>query len=180
MPIINLESCRRISKYPSDMVALDAAKRDYINGLKKKETIAICTDEANEQHYEVPTRFFELCLGENLKYSCGLWECGAQTLEESEIAMLEDYCIKAQVQDGMKILDLGCGWGSLSLFLAKKYPNSSITGLSNSSTQRESIMAKAQALGLTNLQILTRDMNTVQLSETFDRIISIEMFGTLR
>lgn len=99
---------------------------------------------ANEQHYEVPAEFFLKVLGPYLKYSCGYWPSSRTTFDESETAMLELYCERAQLRDGMKIVDLGCGWGSVALFLAQKYPNSRITAISNSNSQREFIMQRAQ------------------------------------
>ncbi|KAJ3313690.1 hypothetical protein HDV04_001700 [Boothiomyces sp. JEL0838] len=157
----------------------DAAKRDYILNLKTAK-IALNTEEANEQHYELPTRFFQLCLGKRLKYSSSLFERGAKNLDEAEEHMLELYCERAQLEDGLTVLDLGCGWGSLSLYLAEKYPNSQITGLSNSSTQREFIMDRADQLGLKNLTIITADMNEFQTDRVFDRVMSIEMFEHMK
>lgn len=145
----------------------------------KESSIAIETDAANEQHYEVPANFFKLCLGKHWKYSCGLWE-QAQGLDESEEEMLELYCQRAQLKDGQRILELGCGWGSLSLFLAKKYPNSQITAVSNSNSQREHIEQEIAQHGLKNLTIHTCDINHFEVKETFDRVLSIEMFEHMR
>lgn len=142
---------------------------------------AIATDDANAQHYEVPTEFYQLVLGPHLKYSCGLWTEGVATLEESELKMLELYCERAQLQDGQRILDLGCGWGSLSLYLAKRYPRSRILGISNSNTQREAIMEMARQRDLPNLQIKTCDVNDLVLEAgAFDRILSVEMLEHVR
>ncbi|KAI8826026.1 S-adenosyl-L-methionine-dependent methyltransferase [Fimicolochytrium jonesii] len=157
-----------------------AEKEEYIKSLKEKEAIAINTKEANEQHYEVPSEFFTMCLGKNLKYSCCLFEDGATTLDEAEDKMLELYIARAGMEDGMSVLDVGCGWGSLSLFLAKRFPNSKITGVSNSASQREWIMKMAAERGLTNVEILTADMNTFEMDRTFDRIFSIEMFEHMK
>lgn len=119
--------------------------------------IAIETVAANEQHYEVPAAFYDLCLGPCKKYSSGLWPTAQTTFEESEKLMLDLYCHRAEVQDGMKIVDLGCGWGSLTLHLAEKYPNCQITGISNSHSQREYILRTAQDRGLRveNINIIT-------------------------
>jgi cyclopropane-fatty-acyl-phospholipid synthase len=119
--------------------------------------IAIETDAANQQHYEVPARFYDLCLGPCKKYSSGYWASPSTTFEESEVAMLDLYCERAKVQDGMKIVDLGCGWGSLTLHLAKRYPNAKITGISNSHSQREYILqtAKDRGLNVKNINIVT-------------------------
>jgi cyclopropane fatty-acyl-phospholipid synthase-like methyltransferase len=156
----------------------EAAKRDYIMALKQRD-IAYNTKEANEQHYEVPTEFFDLCLGPHKKYSCCLFD-NTNDLAEAELKMLELYTQRAQIQDGMSILELGCGWGSLSLFLAQKYPNSRILGISNSKTQREYIMQRAELLGLTNLEIQTHDANELQMDRQFDRIMTIEMFEHMK
>ncbi|ORY03613.1 methyltransferase domain-containing protein [Basidiobolus meristosporus CBS 931.73] len=155
-------------------------KMDYIKSLKERP-IALHTTEANKQHYEVPTEFFQYTLGKRMKYSCCLFPTGTESLNEAEELMLESYCVKARLQDGMKILDLGCGWGSLSLFLAQKYPNSQITGLSNSSTQKTYIQDRAEERGIKNLHIITADINEYQNQDLqFDRILSIEMFEHMK
>jgi cyclopropane-fatty-acyl-phospholipid synthase len=123
----------------------------------RQQPIAIETTAANEQHYEVPAAFYDLCLGPCKKYSSGYWPTPQTTFEESELHMLELYCQRAELQDGMKIVDLGCGWGSLTLFLAAKYPNAKITSISNSHSQRDYIMSTAAARGLNvqNIQVIT-------------------------
>ena len=147
----------------------------------ERDSIAVHTDKANEQHYEVPSDFYRLVLGENLKYSCSLYEGAVENLDKAEKAMLELYCERAQMRDGIKILELGCGWGSLTLHLAKKYPNSKITAISNSNSQREYISAKAKEKGINNIEVITCDINNfVPHTENFDRIISIEMFEHMR
>ncbi|PZR32812.1 MAG: SAM-dependent methyltransferase [Azospira oryzae] len=148
--------------------------------LLKQKPIAEDTKAANEQHYELPTRFFQLSLGKNLKYSCGYWKDGVTSLDQSEEDMLELTCRRAQLKDGQRILECGCGWGSLSLFMAKKFPNSKITGVSNSRTQKIFIDGEARKHGLTNLTIITADMNVFQTDEKFDRIVSVEMFEHMR
>jgi cyclopropane-fatty-acyl-phospholipid synthase len=142
--------------------------------------IAIETAAANEQHYEVPTRFFELCLGSRLKYSSGLWTDGIDTLDAAEEAMLALTCQRARIEDGQRILELGCGWGSLSLWLAEHYPNARITGVSNSSTQRLHIESQCAQRGIRNLTILTCDMNRFEIDERFDRVVSVEMFEHMK
>jgi Mycolic acid cyclopropane synthetase len=119
--------------------------------------IAVATDSANAQHYEVPSAFYDLCLGPCKKYSSGLWPCDTTTFAESEIHMLNLYCERAGVVDGMKIVDLGCGWGSLTLYLAERFPNCRITGISNSHSQREYILNTAAQRGLNvkNITIVT-------------------------
>ncbi|ORY89045.1 S-adenosyl-L-methionine-dependent methyltransferase [Leucosporidium creatinivorum] len=157
------------------------AKWAYIEDLKQRP-VAIETDAANEQHYEVSTEFINSCLGPNNKYSCCLYPTGRETLEQAELAMLESYCSKARLEDGMDVLDLGCGWGSLSLFLAKKYPNSRITSLSNSATQKVFIDSQAALKGLNNLEVFTGDVKVYDFagSRSFDRILSIEMFEHMK
>ena len=125
----------------------------------RRSPIAIETVAANEQHYEVPTRFYQLCLGPRLKYSGALWPVGVTTLAEAEERMLALYAERAQLADGQDILELGCGWGSLSLWMAEKFPKARITGVSNSRTQKEFIDAEAARRGLKNLRIITCDMN---------------------
>lgn len=131
----------------------------------KKLPIAIKTNLANDQHYEVSDEFFKLMLGPNLKYSCGYWPHANTTLEGSELYMLEMYVKRAEIVDGMNIIDLGCGWGSVTLFMAKKFPNCTVTGISNSNSQREYILATAKARGLNNVNVLTGDITTFDLPE---------------
>ena len=143
--------------------------------------IAINTEESKVQHYEVPTAFYQYCLGPRLKYSSGYYAAGDETLAQAEAAMLTLTCERAQLADGLEILELGCGWGSLTLWVAEKYPRSRITGVSHSSTQREHILAEAGRRGLTNVSILTCDMNDLQLmGRAFDRVISVEMFEHMK
>ncbi len=146
----------------------------------KQSPIAIETQAANEQHYEVPTQFYQLCLGARLKYSGALWPDGVNTLDAAEETMLKLTCERAQIADGQNILELGCGWGSLSLWLAENFPNSKITGVSNSATQKTHIDAEAQKRGLKNLRIITCDMNRFEIAEKFDRVVSVEMFEHMK
>ena len=146
----------------------------------RQSPIALHTQEANEQHYELPPRFFELVLGSHLKYSCCHFPEGVTELEHAEASMLDLTCERAQLQDGQQILELGCGWGSLSLWMAKHYPNSSILAVSNSQPQREFIESRAQELGLTNLSVQTCDMNDFTTEQHFDRVVSVEMFEHMR
>jgi cyclopropane-fatty-acyl-phospholipid synthase len=146
----------------------------------KKSPIAIETKAANEQHYEVPTRFYQLCLGRRLKYSGAYWPRGVQTLDQAEEAMLKLTCERARIADGQNILELGCGWGSMSLWLAENYPRSQVTGVSNSATQKQYIDAECARRGIKNLQIITCDMNRFEAPGTFDRVISVEMFEHMK
>jgi len=138
--------------------------------------IAIHTEDANNQHYEVDSEFFQFCLGKNLKYSCCYWDKDTAILDSAEEKMLNLYCERAKIKDGMEVLDVGCGWGSLSLFLAEKFPKSNIIGVSNSSSQKKFIDSQANERGLSNLTIMTNDINTFNTDKKFDRIVSIEMF----
>ncbi len=156
-----------------------AALQAHVAGLKRSP-IAVQTRAANEQHYEVPTRFYELVLGPRLKYSSGLWHTPFDTLAQSEDHMLALTCARAGIADGQDILELGCGWGSLSLWLAEHYPHARITAVSNSRTQQDHIDAAAARKGFKNLTILTRDMNEFETTATFDRVVSVEMFEHMK
>ena len=142
-------------------------------------TIAAVPDSANRQHYEVPAEFFQASLGPKLKYSSCLWN-KAMTLAEAEIEALAETCVHADLQDGQSILELGCGWGSLTLWMAEKYPHATITGVSNSASQRHYIEGQCRSRGLSNVTILTADMNDFDVDGRFDRIVSIEMFEHMR
>jgi len=146
----------------------------------KQSPIAVNTLDANEQHYELPTRFFQTVLGEHVKYSCGYWEKEDVTLDESEKAMLQLTCERAGIQNGESILELGCGWGSLTLFMAERFPKSDITAVSNSKTQKEYVDGEAQKRGLTNITVITSDINDFSTEKEFDRIVSVEMFEHMR
>jgi cyclopropane-fatty-acyl-phospholipid synthase len=152
----------------------------------KTMPVAINTDEANDQHYEVPSEFYTMCLGPRKKYSSGLWPSKNTTFEESEVAMLDLYCERAQLKDGMHIVDLGCGWGSLTLHLAEKYPNCKITGISNSHSQREYILqtAKDRGYNVDNITIVTcnvsDDKGALDVVKGNDRVMSIEMFEHMK
>lgn len=163
-----------------DLARADARFRELLSELRLSP-IAIETAAANEQHYEVPARFFELCLGARLKYSSAYYPTGQESLDQAEDAMLALYGERAELADGQHILELGCGWGSLTLWMAARYPNARITGVSNSASQREHIMAQAAARGLGNVEILTRDVVQLEMPEAaFDRVVSIEMFEHMR
>jgi cyclopropane-fatty-acyl-phospholipid synthase len=142
--------------------------------------IAELPARANEQHYELPAEFFELFLGPRLKYSSGYWPDGVDDVAAAEEAMLTVVCERAGVEDGMSILDLGCGWGSLSLWLAERYPNARVLAVSNSAPQRRWIEAQRERRGLTQPAVMTVDINEFSPVERFDRVISIEMFEHMR
>ena len=138
--------------------------------------IALATSEANEQHYEIPADFFALVLGPRCKYSCGYYDNERTTLEEAEESALALTAEHAGIEDGQEILELGCGWGSLTLWMAEKYPAAHITAVSNSNSQRDYINQKAQQLGLGNIDVVTADMNDFSADGRYDRIVSVEMF----
>jgi len=146
----------------------------------KASPIAINTQEANEQHYEVPTQFYQYCLGKHLKYSSGYWKDGVKDIDTSEKDMLEITCQRAELKDGQDVLELGCGWGSLSLFMAAKFPKSNFTVVSNSRTQKIYIDEQAKLRGLNNLTVITININDFTLDKTFDRVVSVEMFEHMR
>lgn len=143
--------------------------------------LALHVDAANRQHYEVPAAFFQACLGPRLKYSSCYYPTGLETLADAELAMLELYAQRAGLADGQDILELGCGWGSLTLWMAERFPGANITAVSNSSSQRLHIQSQCQARGLNNVQVLTRDVNQLELpTQSFDRCVSVEMLEHMR
>ena len=143
--------------------------------------VALHTDAANAQHYELPPAFFELCLGRRLKYSCAYYPRGGETLDQAEEAMLALYVERAELADGQEILELGCGWGSLTLWMAERYPRARIMAVSNSRFQREYIERQCRVRGLNNVSVITADVNRLALpASRFDRCVSIEMFEHMR
>ena len=150
-------------------------------GFLRSGPIAVGTDAANEQHYEVPTAFYELVLGRRLKYSSGYWPQGVSTLDDAEEAMLELTAERAELADGQRILELGCGWGSLAFWMAERFPNANITAVTNSRTQKAHIDDAAREWGLANLVVEVADMNDFTApAGTFDRVVSVEMFEHMR
>jgi cyclopropane-fatty-acyl-phospholipid synthase len=149
-------------------------------GQLKTSPIAVNTIDANQQHYEVPTQFYQYCLGKNLKYSSCYFKPGVTDLDTAEDDMLALTCVRAGLENGQDVLELGCGWGSLSLYMAAKYPGSNFTVVSNSRTQKMFIDLTAQNRGLKNLTVITADMNTFKIDEKFDRVVSVEMFEHMR
>jgi cyclopropane-fatty-acyl-phospholipid synthase len=146
----------------------------------RRSPMAQRVEDANRQHYEVPARFFELVLGARMKYSCCLWPPGTRTLDQAEEAMLRLTCERAGIEDGMRVLDLGCGWGSLSLWIAEHYPKCSVLALSNSRTQAAYITSACRARGLSGVEAMTADVSEARLATTFDRVVSIEMFEHMK
>jgi cyclopropane-fatty-acyl-phospholipid synthase len=152
-----------------------AADADFARDMAL-HPIAEHTDAANEQHYELPAAFFERVLGPRLKYSSCLYPTGRETLAEAEGFALDETCAHADLKDGQDVLELGCGWGSLSLWMAERYPKSRILSVSNSASQRAFIEARAAERGFTNLTVHTADMNVFETDRRFDRVVSVEMF----
>jgi cyclopropane-fatty-acyl-phospholipid synthase len=146
----------------------------------RESPVAIDTGAANAQHYEVPAAFYERVLGRHLKYSAGHWPAGVTTLDESEEAMLALTTARARLGNGQRILELGCGWGSLTLHAAERFPESTITAVSNSRSQKDFIDARARARGLANVTVVTADMNAFEPDGVFDRVVSVEMFEHMR
>ena len=155
------------------------ATRSWIESLGQAP-VAFATDDANDQHYEVPPEFFKQCLGTHLKYSGCDWINGAETLSQAEAESLDLICTRAQLKNGQRILELGCGWGSLSLWMAEKFPKASVVSVSNSAPQRKYIESEAEKRGITNLTVVTCNMVEFEPAGKFDRIVSVEMFEHMR
>lgn len=155
------------------------ALRSFISTMQSAE-VAPLPKLANEQHYELPAAFFTEVLGAHRKYSSCYWPPGVRSLNRAEAEALSVTCARAGIEDGMSVLDLGCGWGSLSLWIAQHYPDCRITSVSNSKRQRQHIVTEATRRGLSNIDVLTRDMNEFEAPDTYDRVVSVEMFEHLR
>lgn len=166
-------------EYHGDTEVERLRQRDFF-ALLRESPLAVETGAANDQHYELPPAFFSLVLGPRRKYSSCLFPIGVNTLADAEEAMLAETCRRAGLVDGMDILELGCGWGSLTLWMAEKYPSARITAVSNSTPQRELIESVCREKGFDNVRIVTTDMNDFTIEETFDRVVSVEMFEHMR
>jgi cyclopropane-fatty-acyl-phospholipid synthase len=151
----------------------------FVSSMEASE-VAPLPQLANEQHYEVPAQFFALALGPHRKYSSAWWPQGTTSLADAEATALAATCEHAELSDGHTILELGCGWGSLTLWMAGQYPNSRITAVSNSHSQRAWILGEAERRGLQNVEVITADMNHFVLDKHFDRVVSVEMFEHMR
>ncbi len=162
-----------------DVVAQHERLMRFVNELRSSP-IAVHTRAANEQHYEVDAEFYRQCLGKRMKYSCAYYPAGVTTLDAAEEAMLTLTCERARLEDGQDVLELGCGWGSLSLWMAERYPKSRIVGVSNSAPQRAFIEGRMRERGISNLEIVTADMNEFDTDRRFDRVVSVEMFEHMR
>ena len=173
-----LESKRREIHSGDEEYAADAL--NAFVAMMNDSPIAHVPDLANEQHYEVPAAFFSHVMGDHLKYSCCHWAPGVGNISEAESAALEVTVRRAGIADGMRVLDLGCGWGSLSLWIAEHFPNASVMSVSNSASQRDFIVERARERSISNIEVVTRDMNEFDTDRRFDRIVSVEMFEHMR
>jgi cyclopropane-fatty-acyl-phospholipid synthase len=171
---------QRLRAIEADDVEASAQRLQEWLAACRQSPIAVATQAANQQHYEVPAAFYAAVLGKYRKYSSGLWTPEVRTLDDAEAAMLQLCTERAQIRDGMRILDLGCGWGSMTLWLAERFPKAQITGVSNSASQRQDILQRATARGLHNVTILTADANTFAAPGPFDRVVSVEMMEHTR
>ena len=163
----------------SDCEAAASRATQFVAGMNRSD-IAVLPDKANEQHYEVPAAFFAQVLGRHRKYSACLWPPGVESLDSAEDEALHATCERAGLADGMDILELGCGWGSLTLWMGSHYPGARITAVSNSASQRAHIEAEAARRGLGNVMVVTADMNGFAPAGQFDRVVSVEMFEHMR
>ena len=170
----------RLAELRDGDAAATAALAEAFVAEMREAPIAPLPEKANEQHYELPAAFFAAVLGPHRKYSSGWWPDEHASLEDSEAAALQATCERAALCDGQRILELGCGWGSLTLWMAERYPGARITALSNSHSQRAFIESEAQRRGLGNVEVVTRDMNAFDTDARFDRVVSVEMFEHLR
>lgn len=171
-----MQKARQAELDKKSLTEANDVKMRYIEGLRS-QPIAIETKAANQQQYEIATGVFVAFLGPRMKYSCSLFRTGKETLAEAEAAMLQEYITKAGLEDGMSILDLGCGWGSATLYFAEQFPSSKVVGFSNSSTQKEHIETVAAQLNIKNAEVVTGDIADYEFEpEQFDRVVSVELF----
>jgi cyclopropane-fatty-acyl-phospholipid synthase len=178
-PVLRMAIRRRCARKLREEREAGRSLEVFVEELKASP-VAVHTDAANEQHYELPPEFFTRVLGQNLKYSGALFEPGVEDLDEAERAMLDLYVDRARLDDGQSILELGCGWGSLTLHMARRLPNARIVAVSNSRPQREFILGRVEREGIDNVEILTADMNEFTIEDRFDRAVSIEMFEHMK
>jgi cyclopropane-fatty-acyl-phospholipid synthase len=172
---------QRLREEEAGGVGQQSERRRALIQMLKSSPIAVSTQEANAQHYEVPARFFQLALGKRLKYSSAYFPEGCRSLDEAEEIMLALTVDRAQIRDGDSILELGCGWGSLTIYMAQRFPNSPITAVSNSASQREFITGQLRRIGRDDVRIITADMNAFAgPAAPVDRVVSVEMFEHMR
>jgi cyclopropane-fatty-acyl-phospholipid synthase len=176
---------RRLDRIRLDQIrqpegsALEMFNARFIDAMRQSP-VAVNTREANQQHYELPPEFFEAVLGPYLKYSCGFWPAGTESLDQAEEKMLGLTAQRAELTDGQAVLELGCGWGSLSIWMAQQFPGSRIISVSNSKPQKQFIEKRMASRCIANLKVITSDMNLFQTDERFDRVVSVEMFEHMR
>lgn len=170
---------RRLCKRRLWEVQQENDSLDFIQTMKSGP-IALVPERANEQHYEIPFEFFKLVLGPQMKYSCCYFPNDSVSLDSAEKHALTETCNNARLENGQSILELGCGWGSLSLWMAEQFPNSNVTAVSNSNSQRQFIENEARRRAIHNLVVKTADMNEFSTEDQFDRIVSVEMFEHMR
>ncbi len=171
---------QRLAELPlEDAEALAAAENAFVARMDASP-IALVPDRANAQHYEVPAELFAEVLGRHRKYSGCLWAPGVETLDQAEELALAVTCERAGIAPGLRVLELGCGWGSLTLWMAGHYPGLRVTAVSNSASQRAYILGEAARRGLGNVEVVTADINTFSPEGTFDRVVSVEMFEHMR
>ncbi len=171
---------RRLNEVRSGDCEADEDANHAFREQLRSSPIALVPELANQQHYEVAPEFFQRVLGWRMKYSCGLWSEGVKDIDAAEEAMLALVCSRAQLTDGMSVLDLGCGWGSLSLWIAERYPRCRVLAVSNSKPQREFILARCAERKIENVEVVTSDINHFDPERRFDRVISVEMFEHIR
>jgi cyclopropane-fatty-acyl-phospholipid synthase len=170
----------RLEEIHADDTQAAAERVESFMATMREAPVALVPEKANEQHYEVPAEFFSTVLGPRRKYSSAFWPEGVRDLAGAEEAALADTARHADLADGQRILELGCGWGSLTLWMAEHFPRSHITAVSNSRSQREFISTEAQRRGFGNIEVITRDINDFAARGKFDRVVSVEMFEHLR
>ncbi len=176
---------RRLCKQRLAELRRQQSDDTFANSFFKKMTesqVAPVPEKANDQHYELPAEFFELMLGERLKYSCCFFDEPSTKLTQAEEESLQTVCQRADLSEGMNVLELGCGWGSLTLWMLTHFPKTTVTAVSNSSQQRRLILNRAEALGVADrLNVITADMNHFDIDDnSFDRVVSCEMFEHMR
>lgn len=179
MGIVNMLKLKLKEEWRGSFALQQAHTMKMVAELSRSP-LAIETAAANEQHYQVPTEFFQLCLGRRLKYSSAYYLSDNDSLDQAEENMLALTVERAQILDGMSILELGCGWGSLTLYMAEKFPHSAITAVSNSSTQRLYIEEQCRKRGFSNVRVITCDMNVFHFDQRVDRVVSVEMFEHMK
>ena len=178
-PVVRL-GIRRLLAARVREIGVDPEAQARLAEQMRRSPVAIATEAANEQHYELPPAFFQSVLGRHLKYSACFWPDTVTALDDAEAAALALTTERAAIEDGMRVLDLGCGWGSFGLWVAERYPRCRVTAVSNSAPQGRFIRDRAAERGLGNLEVLTADMSHLRLARTFDRIVSVEMFEHMR